>query len=87
MQKDPDRLRGTKPPSQWPWVIALAVLALEHILKTPEEDHDAGEVQEAGEILDVILVSDRDAAEGRQPGEEAFDLPAPFVAAEFAAVL
>jgi len=28
LQQDPDRLPDTKPPSQWPWVIALAVLAL-----------------------------------------------------------
>ena len=55
---------------------------LEPISKSFEEDHEAGELDEAEEVLAVVLPADEDAALPLDPGEEAFDDPTPRVAAE-----
>ncbi len=61
--------------------LALTDSLLERILKTSEEDQDAGEVEEAEIVLDPVLVAYWDSPELREPGEEAFDFPATLVAA------
>ena len=47
----------------------------------------AGEVEEAEEVFDVVFPSGDEAAEGVEPGEEAFDFPALAIAAQLAPVL
>jgi len=42
---------------------------------------EAGEVDEAEEVFDMVFPSSDETAEVVQPGEEAFDLPALAVAA------
>ena len=53
----------------------------------PEQHVEAGKVDEAEEILDVIFPSGDKAAEVVQPCKEPLDFPAPAVAAQFAAIL
>ena len=48
---------------------------LERISKTPQQDDDAGELDEAEEVLDVTFVPGVDAAEVLQPREQALNLP------------
>src|SRR5579862_1293161 len=60
---------------------------LEPISKLPEEDEQASELDEAEEVLRVELPSDQEAAAPLNPGEEAFDQPAPSISAEPATVL
>ena len=43
--------------------------------KSFEEDHKAGELDKAEEILGVVLPADEDAALPLDPGEEAFNEP------------
>ena len=50
-------------------------------LKSSEEDNEAGELDEAEEVLGVILPADEDAALPLDPSEEALDEPASHVAA------
>ena len=50
-------------------------LLLEPISKSFEEDHEAGELDEAEEVLAVVFPADEDAALPLDPGEEAFDEP------------
>ena len=57
------------------------VLGVEPISKSFEEDHEAGELDEAEEVLGMVLPTDQDAALPLYPGEEAFDEPASRVAA------
>jgi hypothetical protein len=52
------------------------------ILKSSEQDNETGELNKAQEVLGMILPSDEDAALPLNPGKEAFDEPAPHVAAE-----
>ena len=54
---------------------------LEPISKSPEEDNEAGELDEAEEVLGVVFPPDQDAALPLDPGEEALDEPASHVAA------
>ena len=54
---------------------------LEPISKSSEEDNEAGELNEAEEVLGVILPADEDAALPLDPSEEALDQPASHVAA------
>src|SRR6516165_5579169 len=54
---------------------------LEPISKSFEEDHEAGELDEAEEVLAVVLPADEDAALPLDPGEEAFDKPTSHVTA------
>jgi hypothetical protein len=49
--------------------------------KSPEEDNDAGELDESEEIVGVILPADEDAAVPLDPRKEAFDEPTAHVAA------
>src|SRR5689334_15570485 len=49
---------------------------LEPISKSSEEDNEAGELDEAEEVLGVILPADEDAALPLDPSEEALDEPA-----------
>jgi transposase len=56
-------------------------LTLEPISKSSEEDNEAGELDEAEEVLGVILPADEDAALPLDPSEEALDQPASHVAA------
>jgi len=53
----------------------------------PEQYVEAGKVDEAEEILDVIFPSRDKAGEVVQPCKEPLDFPAPAVAAQFAAIL
>ena len=54
---------------------------LEPISKSFEEDHEAGELDEAEEVLAVVFPADEDAALPLDPGEEAFDEPTSHVTA------
>ena len=54
---------------------------LEPISKSPEEDNEAGELDETEEVLGVVFPPDQDAALPLDPGEEALDEPASHVAA------
>jgi hypothetical protein len=60
---------------------------LEPISKSPEEDNEAGELNEAKEVLWMIFPSDEDPALPLDPGKEAFDQPAPQEASQAAPVL
>ena len=51
------------------------------ILKSSEEDNEAGELDKAEEVLSVVLPADEDATLPLYPGEEALDEPAPHVTA------
>ena len=53
----------------------------------PEQEVEAGEMDKAEEILDVVLPSGNEAAEVVHPGEEPFHLPAPAIAAQLPSVL
>jgi hypothetical protein len=60
---------------------------LEPISKSPEEDNEAGELNEAKEVLWMIFPSGEDPALPLDPSEEAFDQPAPQEASQAAPVL
>src|SRR3954465_1132198 len=60
---------------------------LEPISKSPEEDEEASEVDEAEEVLRIELPADQQASAPLNPGEEAFDQPAPCISAEPSAIL
>src|SRR5262245_12900896 len=62
-------------------------MRLEPISKSPEEDNEAGELNEAKEVLWMIFPADEDSALPLDPGEEAFDQPAPQEASQAAPVL
>ena len=62
-------------------------ILLEPISKSPEEDNEAGELNEAKEVLWMIFPSDEDPALPLDPGKEAFDQPAPQEASHAAPVL
>ena len=59
----------------------MAAIWLEPISKSPEEDNEASELDEAEEVLGVILPPDEDTALPLYPREEALDEPAPHVTA------
>jgi hypothetical protein len=54
---------------------------VEPISKSFEEDNEAGELDEAEEIVGVVLPANKDPALPLNPGEEALDEPAAHVAA------
>jgi hypothetical protein len=60
---------------------------LERALKSPEEDDEASELDEAEEVLRVIFPAHKYAALPLDPGEEAFYQPPSGVSSESAAVL
>jgi len=66
---------------------ALVQIFLEPISKSPEEDNEAGELNEAKEVLWMIFPSDEDPTLPLDPGEEAFDQTAPQEASQAAPVL
>jgi hypothetical protein len=53
----------------------------------PEHHEQAGELDEAEEVFDVIFPSSDEAAEGMHPGKEPFDLPSSSISAQRAPVL
>jgi hypothetical protein len=53
----------------------------------PEHHVEAGEVNESEEVLDVVLPSGDEAAEGEHPGEEPLHLPASAIASQLASIL
>ena len=59
----------------------VSAYLLEPISKSPEEDNEASELDEAEEVLGVILPPDEDTALPLYPREEALDEPAPHVTA------
>ena len=52
-----------------------------------EEDESAGQMKKAEVVFDVILPPHHQATVVAEPGEEAFDLPAPGIAAQRPAIL
>jgi hypothetical protein len=48
---------------------------LEPISKSPEEDNEAGELDEAEKVVGVVFPADEDATLPLYPGEEALDQP------------
>ena len=59
----------------------LAAGELEPISKSSEEDDKAGELDEAEEVVGVVLPTDEDAALPLDPSKETLDQPASRVAA------
>jgi hypothetical protein len=59
---------------------ALRESSLEPISKSPEEDNEAGELNEAKEILGMVLPADEDSALPLDPSEEALNEPAAHIA-------
>jgi len=60
---------------------------LERISKPPQENDEAAELQEAEEVLGLVVPAECDSTEALQPGEKAFDLPAATVATKGPAIL
>ena len=60
---------------------------LEPISKSSEEDDEAGELDEAEEVLGMVLPADEDATLPLYPGEEAFDQPASHITAQPSSIL
>src|SRR4029077_6172386 len=56
-------------------------IRLEPISKSSEEDHEAGELYKAEEVLGVVLPADEDATLPLYPSEEPLDEPSPRVTA------
>ena len=52
-----------------------------------EHHVQAGQLNEAEEVFDMVLPSGNEATEVMHPGEESFHLPAPAIAAQWASVL
>jgi hypothetical protein len=50
-------------------------IRLEPISKSPEEDNEAGELDEAEKVVGVVFPADEDATLPLYPSEEAFDQP------------
>ena len=73
----PDDVRG----KILPLGMRSAILILEPISKSSEEDNEAGELDKAEEVLSVVLPADEDATLPLYPGEEALDEPASRVTA------
>src|SRR5215467_6407050 len=53
----------------------------------PEKDHKAGKLDKPEIIFSLVFVANHQAAKVVQPGEESFNFPAPFKAAQGASVL
>jgi hypothetical protein len=53
----------------------LGKFCLEPISKSPEEDNEAGELDEAEKVVGVVFPADEDATLPLYPSEEAFDQP------------
>jgi hypothetical protein len=61
--------------------------SLEPISKSPEQDDEASELNEAEEILGIVLPAHQDTTLPLYPGKEALYQPAPCVSPHSAAVL
>ena len=57
----------------------LMGMCLEPISKSPEEDNEAGELDETEKVVGVVFPADEDATLPLYPGEEALDQPASHV--------
>ena len=66
---------------------AASGIGLEAISQMPQQDAETPKVYEALEVLSVSFVSGDDSSEVLKPCEQAFDLPATYVAAERASIL
>ena len=66
---------------------SLELLSLEPISKSPEQDDEASELNEAEEILGIVLPAHKDTTLPLYPGKEALYQPAPCVSPQSAAVL
>src|ERR1700757_4093312 len=53
----------------------------------PQKNTDAGEMDHAKEVLQVVFPAYRQTAEGLEPGEKTFYLPTPPVASQRASIL
>src|SRR5262249_12681864 len=53
----------------------------------PQKNTDAGKMDHAKEVLQVVFPAYRQTAEGLEPGEETFYLPTPPVASQRASIL
>jgi hypothetical protein len=53
----------------------ICKVSLEPISKSPEEDNEAGELDEAEKVVGVVFPADEDATLPLYPSEEAFDQP------------
>ena len=58
----------------------FALVCLEPISKSPEQDNEAGELNKSQEVLGVVLPADEDSALPLDPGEEALNDPAAHIA-------
>src|SRR5262249_42936488 len=61
---------------EWLYDLINRINLLEPISKSPEQDKEAGELNEPKKICRVILTANEDAALPLYPGEEALDQPA-----------
>jgi hypothetical protein len=61
--------------------VNATVIRLEAISKSSEEDNEASELDEAEEVLSVVLPADEDPTLPLYPGEEALDEPTSHVTA------
>ena len=55
--------------------------SLEPISKSPEEDNEAGKLDETEKVVGVVFPADEDATLPLYPGEEPLDEPSPRVTA------
>ena len=67
------------------WIFGIGIL--EPISKSPEQDDEASELNEAEEILGIVLPAHKDTTLPLYPGKEALYQPAPCVSPQSAAVL
>jgi hypothetical protein len=56
-------------------------------VEAPEKEYGAHELEQAEEVLGLVLPAHRKPAPAFEPGEEALDLPTSLVAAQFASIL
>ena len=61
--------------------VGITLDCLEPVSKSPEEDNEASELNEAEEVLGVVFPTDEDAALPLNPSKEALHEPASHIAA------
>ena len=69
------------------YLIGVLSFWLEPISKSPEQDDEASELDEAKEVLGIVLPAHQDATLPLYPGKEALYQPAPCVSPQAAVVL
>ncbi len=82
-----DSLRGGSDLSIAILSTAILEAKLEPISKSLEQDSEASELDEAEEVLMIILPADENASLPLNPGEEALYQPSPRISAEPASIL